>query len=83
MTVDEPVADIPARLQGLSAEEILADAVARYPGRVALASSLSPEDQALTHMIAAGGVRPLRGRFRACTPAGSRLSCVIIIRSVS
>ena len=56
MTVDEPVADILARLQGLSAEEILADAVARYPGRVALASSLSPEDQALTHMIAAGGL---------------------------
>ena len=56
MTIDEPVADILARLQGLSAEEILADAAARYPGRVALASSLSVEDQALTHMIAAGGL---------------------------
>ena len=56
MTIDEPVADILARLQGLSAEEILADAAARYPGRVALASSLSLEDQALTHMIAAGGL---------------------------
>ena len=56
MTIDEPVADILARLQGLSAEAILADAAARYPGRVALASSLSVEDQALTHMIAAGGL---------------------------
>ena len=33
MTVDEPVADIQARLAGLTAEEILADAAARYPGR--------------------------------------------------
>jgi phosphoadenosine phosphosulfate reductase len=54
--IDEPVADVLARLQGLSAEEILADAAARYPGRVALVSSLGPEDQVLTHMIAAGGL---------------------------
>ena len=52
MTIDEPVTDIQARLEGLTAEEILADAAARYPGRVALASSLGVEDQALTHMIA-------------------------------
>ena len=56
MSIDEPVADILARLQGLSAEEILADAAARYPGRVALASSLGVEDQALTHMIADAGL---------------------------
>ncbi len=56
MSIDEPVTDILARLQGLSAEEILADAAARYPGRVALASSLGVEDQALTHMIAEAGL---------------------------
>jgi phosphoadenosine phosphosulfate reductase len=56
MTVDEPVADIQARLAGKTAEEILADAAARYPGRVALASSLGVEDQALTHMIAEAGL---------------------------
>jgi phosphoadenosine phosphosulfate reductase len=56
MTIDEPVAEILARLQGLSAEEILADAATRYPGRVALASSLGVEDQALTHMIADAGL---------------------------
>jgi phosphoadenosine phosphosulfate reductase len=50
--IDEPVADVLARLRGLSAEEILADAAARYPGRVALASALGAEDQVLTHMIA-------------------------------
>jgi phosphoadenosine phosphosulfate reductase len=54
--IDEPAADVLARLQGLTAEEILADAAARYPGRVALASSLGAEDQVLTHMIAAGGL---------------------------
>jgi phosphoadenosine phosphosulfate reductase len=50
--IDEPVADVLARLQGLGAQQILADAAARYPGRVALASSLGLEDQILTHMIA-------------------------------
>jgi phosphoadenosine phosphosulfate reductase len=54
--IDEPIANVVARLQGLSAEEILADAAARYPGRVALASFLGPEDQALTHMIAKAGL---------------------------
>ena len=54
--IDEPVADVLARLQGQSAEEILADAATRYPGRVALVSSLGVEDQVLTHMIAAGGL---------------------------
>jgi phosphoadenosine phosphosulfate reductase len=52
MSIDEPVADILARLQGLSAEEILADAAKRFPGRVAFASSLGLEDQVLTAMIA-------------------------------
>ena len=54
--IDEPVADVLARLQGLTAEEILAEAAARYPGRVALASSLGAEDQVLTHMVAVGGL---------------------------
>jgi phosphoadenosine phosphosulfate reductase len=54
--IDEPIADVLARLQGFSAEEILADAAARYPGRIALASSLGAEDQTLTHMIAAAGL---------------------------
>ena len=45
-----------ARLQGLSAEEILADAATRYTGRVAFASSLGAEDQVLTHMIADAGL---------------------------
>jgi len=54
--IDEPVADVLARLQGLGAEQILADAAARYPGRVALASSLGVEDQVLTHMIAEAGL---------------------------
>ena len=56
MSIDEPVADVLARLQVLSAEEILADAAARYPGRVALASSVSLEDQVLTDMIAKAGL---------------------------
>jgi len=54
--IDEPVADVLARLQGLSAEDILSDAATRYPGRVALVSSLGAEDQVLTHMIAVGGL---------------------------
>jgi phosphoadenosine phosphosulfate reductase len=55
LVIDEPVADILVRLQGLTPEEILADAASRYPGRVALVSSLGVEDQILTHMIAVGG----------------------------
>jgi phosphoadenosine phosphosulfate reductase len=54
--IDEPVADVLARLHELSAEQILADAAAHYPGRVALASSLGVEDQVLTHMIAEAGL---------------------------
>ena len=54
--IDEPVADVLARIQRLSAEQILADAAAHYPGRVALASSLGVEDQILTHMIAAASL---------------------------
>jgi phosphoadenosine phosphosulfate reductase len=52
MTVDEPVAAIQARLAGLTAEEILADAAGVAGGRVAFATALGVEDQALTHMIA-------------------------------
>jgi phosphoadenosine phosphosulfate reductase len=56
VTVDEPVADILARLQDLTAEEILADAATRYAGRLAFATSLGIQDQIVTHMIAAGGL---------------------------
>ena len=52
MTVDEPVADIRARLEGLSAEQVLADAATRYAGRVAFYTTLGAEDQVVTHMIA-------------------------------
>lgn len=56
LAVDEPVADILARLQGLTAEEVLADAGGRYAGRVAFATSLGIEDQVVTHMIAEAGL---------------------------
>ena len=56
MTVLEPVADILARLRDLPAEAILADAAARYAGRVALATSLGLEDQVVTHMLAEAGL---------------------------
>ena len=54
--IDEPVADVQARIQGLSAVQILADAAAHYPGRVALWSSLTVEDQVLTDMIVTAGL---------------------------
>ena len=57
MTVDEPVADILARLEGLTAEQALADAAARYAGRIAFYTTLGVEDQVVTHMIAEGGLR--------------------------
>jgi phosphoadenosine phosphosulfate reductase len=57
VTVDEPVADILARLQGLSAEQVLADVATRYAGRVAFYTALGAEDQVVTHMIAEGGLR--------------------------
>jgi phosphoadenosine phosphosulfate reductase len=56
VTVDEPVAEIRARLQGLTAEEILADAAARYAGHVAFSTTLGIEDQVVTHMIAEAGL---------------------------
>ena len=57
MTVDEPVADILARLEGLTAEHVLADAAARYAGRIAFFTTLGVEDQIVTHLIAEGGLR--------------------------
>ena len=54
--IDEPASDVLARLQGLSPEEILADAAVRYAGKVAFATSLGVEDQVITHMIAAAGL---------------------------
>ena len=57
MTVDEPVADTLARLEGLTAEQVLADAATRYAGRIAFYTTLGVEDQVVTHMIAEGGLR--------------------------
>jgi len=57
MTVDEPVADILARLEGLTAEQVLADAAARYAGRIAFFTTFGAEDQVVTHMIAGGELR--------------------------
>lgn len=57
MTVEEPVADILARLEGLTAGQVLADAAARYAGRIAFYTTLGVEDQVVTHLIAEGGLR--------------------------
>ena len=54
MTVDEPIADILARLQGLTPEQVLAEAATRYAGRVAFFTTLGAADQVVTHMIAEG-----------------------------
>jgi phosphoadenosine phosphosulfate reductase len=56
MTKSAIVPDILAELAGASAEDILADAARRFPGRVAFASSLGLEDQILTAMIAEAGL---------------------------
>ena len=52
MTQPETVAALLAELEGAAAEDVLADAAKRFPGRVAFASSLGLEDQVLTAMIA-------------------------------
>src|SRR5450756_2128546 len=52
MTQPETVATLLAELEGAGAEDVLADAAKRFPGRVAFASSLGLEDQVLTAMIA-------------------------------
>ena len=52
MTTEETVADVLAEVAGASPEQVLATAIQRFPGRVAFASSLGPEDQVITHMIA-------------------------------
>src|SRR5450756_924031 len=52
MTQPETVAEILAELASAPAEDVLADAAKRFPGRVAFASSLGLEDQVLTAMIA-------------------------------
>lgn len=56
VAVEEPVADILARLRGLTPEEILADVAGRYAGRVAFATWLGIDDQVVTHMIAAAAL---------------------------
>jgi phosphoadenosine phosphosulfate reductase len=56
MTTADTVADVLAEVAGLQAEEILAVAARRFAGRIAFASSLGPEDQALTAMIAEAGL---------------------------
>jgi phosphoadenosine phosphosulfate reductase len=52
MPQPETVTALLAELEGAGAEDVLADAARRYPGRVAFASSLGLEDQVLTAMIA-------------------------------
>jgi phosphoadenosine phosphosulfate reductase len=52
MPQPETVTALLAELEGAGAEDVLADAAERYPGRVAFASSLGLEDQVLTAMIA-------------------------------
>jgi phosphoadenosine phosphosulfate reductase len=52
MMQPETVTALLAELAGASAEEVLAAAATRFPGRVAFASSLGLEDQVLTAMIA-------------------------------
>src|SRR5665811_2215356 len=56
MTQPETVTALLAELEGAGAEDVLADAAGRFPGRVAFASSLGLEDQVLTAMIAESGL---------------------------
>ena len=56
MTQPETVATLLAALEGAPAEDVLADAACRFPGRVAFASSLGLEDQVLTALIAAAQI---------------------------
>jgi phosphoadenosine phosphosulfate reductase len=56
MTPAETVAEVLAEVAGAPAEEVLALTARRFPGRIALASSLGPEDQVITAMIAASGL---------------------------
>jgi len=56
MTTPETVADVLAELADAPAEKILAVAARRFPGRVSFATSLGPEDQVITQMIAEGGI---------------------------
>lgn len=56
MTQPETVAEILAELADAPAEDVLAEAARRFPGRVAFASSLGLEDQVLTAMIAEAGL---------------------------
>ncbi len=51
------IPDLIHRLKDLPPEQMLAVIAAEFPGKVMLASSLGPEDQVLTHMIAAGRLR--------------------------
>ena len=53
MTQPQTVAEMLAGLADAPAEDVLADAARRFPGRVAFASSLGLEDQVLTALIAA------------------------------
>ena len=56
MPQPDTVTALLAELEGAGAQDVLADAARRYPGRVAFASSLGLEDQVLTHMIAEAGL---------------------------
>ncbi|HEY5388714.1 MAG TPA: phosphoadenylyl-sulfate reductase, partial [Thermoleophilia bacterium] len=56
MMTTETVSEILAELPDAPPEAVLAAAAARFPGRIAFASSLGLEDQVLTAMIAESGL---------------------------
>ena len=74
MTTSETLSDIRDEVADASAEDVLAVAARRFPGRVAFASSLGPEDQVITHMIAEAGLADphLHARHRTALPRDLR-----------
>ncbi|MBN2204284.1 MAG: phosphoadenylyl-sulfate reductase [Thermoleophilia bacterium] len=56
MTTHETVPQLLTELDGKPPEEVLAVAAERFEGRVAFATSLGPEDQVITHMLAEAGI---------------------------
>jgi phosphoadenosine phosphosulfate reductase len=56
MTTADTVADVLLEVEGAPAEQVLAAAARRFAGRIAFASSLGPEDQVITAMIAEAGL---------------------------
>lgn len=56
MTTSDTAGRLAAELEGLGAADLLAAAAERFAGRIAFASSLGLEDQAITHIIARNGL---------------------------